>query len=503
MPGLEKVEASHVLPPMPGALVMQLSNIIGLHKPRDLLLVKRCMVKGTLRMNLGSAAVAICYSMLCDGAFAIRDNSFWTKEQELQVLECVAAIVNSSSFHDRRIKKDLCTTTLQLFSYTDVPIHKLIMDKLKQLEYELLSMSTIEQLPSNNFYCRSIIDIFSNIKQSSQYDLLHLFSLTGKTTEESKKLSDMGKIMFQWAANEALKARDDSSTLCTAANILMITEMGTRCLSEFMNHEAIPSIMNEILEAYSSSAQAVKASIPNESIAPDLSLCQRLSDRGYGRNAARRAVVMTNNKGYSEALTWAIAHFQDDDFESPIYSLQSDGSVHANRQLIDMTGELLRLVNDKGHSPKANVKPKQHKVHPKKQFVSKIETIKKPSISRATKETSTIKKPSFVSKIPSPSASAKKSPGDAQSSRLQHSPPPPPPTSKTNSEDSIEGSLGSRSSIKKQVQRGRAKLGTKQLTTEERKKLALEGRKLLEAARAKRKKVVGPPSSITTNNTKS
>ena len=70
-------------------------------------------------------------------------------------------------------------------------------------------------------------------------------------------------------------------------------------------------------------------------------------------------------------------------------------------------------------------------------------------------------------------------------------------------EDSIEGSLGSRSSIKKQVQRGRAKLGTKQLTTEERKKLALEGRKLLEAARAKRKKVVGPPSSITTNNTKS
>ena len=152
------------------------------------------------------------------------------------------------------------------------------------------------------------------------------------------------------------------------------------------------------------------------------------------------------------------------------------------------------------YSRVGSVKPKHQKVYPKKQFVSKIETIKKPSISRATKETSMIKKPSLVSKIPSPSTSMMKSKGEAPSSRLQHSPPPP---SKANSKDSIDGSLGSRSSIKKQVQRERTKLGTKQLTTEERKKLALEGRKLLEAARAKRKKIVGPPSSITTNNTKS
>ena len=213
---LEKVEASHVLPPMPGALVMQLSNIIGLYKPHDLLLVKRCMIKGALRMNLGSAAAAICYSMLCDGAFAIRDNLSWTKEQELQVLECVAAIVNSSFFHDSQIKKDLCITALQLFSYTDVQVYKMIMDKLKQLEYELLSMGAVEQVPSNNFYCRSIIAIFSNIKQSSRDDLLHKFSLTGKTTEESEKLSDIGRLMLQWAVNEALTSRDTSTSLCTS-----------------------------------------------------------------------------------------------------------------------------------------------------------------------------------------------------------------------------------------------------------------------------------------------
>ena len=277
----------------------------------------------------------------------------------------------------------------------------------------------------------------------------------------------------------------------------MMTDMGTRCLSELKDHEAISTIMNNILEDYSTSAKAAKASIPNESITPDSSLCQRLSDHGYGRNAARRAVIMTNNKGYSEALTWAIAHFQDDNFDSPIYSLQSDGVIHANRQLIDMTGELLLLVKDNGNSPKASVKPKHKKVLPNKQFVSKTPS---PSTSRVIKEGSTIKKPSFVSKIHSPSTSMMKSKGEeVPANTLQHSPPPP---SKTNSEESIEGSLGSRSSIKKQVQRGRVKLGTKQLTSEERKKLALEGRKLLEAARAKRKKVVGPPSSITTNNNK-
>lgn len=64
---------------------------------------------------------------------------------------------------------------------------------------------------------------------------------------------------------------------------------------------------------------------------------------------------------------------------------------------------------------------------------------------------------------------------------------------------SVQGSLSSRASINKQVHHGKSKLGTLKLTLEERKKLAMEGKRLLNAARAKSKKVISPPTTITTS----
>ena len=64
---------------------------------------------------------------------------------------------------------------------------------------------------------------------------------------------------------------------------------------------------------------------------------------------------------------------------------------------------------------------------------------------------------------------------------------------------SVEGSLSSRASVKKQIQRGKAKLGTQKISLDERKRLALEGKRLLAAARAKNKKVIAPPATIITS----
>jgi hypothetical protein len=71
------------------------------------------------------------------------------------------------------------------------------------------------------------------------------------------------------------------------------------------------------------------------------------------------------------------------------------------------------------------------------------------------------------------------------------------PPNSADSMSSIDGSLGSRASIHRQVSRGKV-LGTQKLSAEERRRLALEGRRLLEAARKKNKGVLAPPASIVT-----
>ncbi len=93
-------------------------------------------------MNLGPAAVAICYSMLYDAAVSRRENipdSRRTSHQELQVLNCVIAVAKAQSFFDLSIKGDLLTLTLQLIPIADSPLACVLIGTFKELEYDLLA----------------------------------------------------------------------------------------------------------------------------------------------------------------------------------------------------------------------------------------------------------------------------------------------------------------------------------------------------------------------------
>jgi hypothetical protein len=266
-------ESSHVLPPMPGALVIQLSNIIGLYAPHDILLVKRFMVNGALRMNLGPAAVAICYSMLCDAAVSKRKNnadSLWDSHHLLQVLNCVVAIAKSQSFLDLPIKRDLCTLTLQLFSIPDSHLYRGVLVLFKELEYELLALelnslnddttklcgrtndflvfkaaglvargardlvdnsnkSSDIPMKRNNFYDRSMNRLFRDIKISLQADLLKSFMCVGDQAVDNDVglVESMSEAIFQWVVSEAFLARNSSIPLSLpAANMIMMSELG-------------------------------------------------------------------------------------------------------------------------------------------------------------------------------------------------------------------------------------------------------------------------------------
>ena len=115
-------------------------------------------------------------------------------------------------------------------------------------------------------------------------------------------------------------------------------------------------------------------------------------------------------------------------------------------------------------------------------------------------------KKAFVSKLPSPSSSSTRprvrvpplSQSSAETPKSNVGQALPPNSADSISSGSLGNSLGSRASLKKQIQRGKVKLGTQKLSLDERKKLAVEGKRLLDAARAKQKSVIAPPTTVTT-----
>ena len=458
--------------------------------------------------------MAICYSILCDEAYSRRGNAMsWSYHQGMQVLDCVAAVVGDNrSFHVSHLKKELCCIALQFFSFAGSPLYQ----KFKDVEYEQLRLECTNSriAKGNNLYDRSMNSVFDEVNQSSQDDLLHMFSLTAKhnsTSQESLSVA-ISKVIFQWVTNEAVKAKETKSSVQTsAAIILMMVELGSSCLAEFQEDDAAKSlVINHALDGFATCCrQRVFNASPDHSIQVDTSLVQRLNDRGYSWNAARRAVMMTNNRGYSEALSWAVSHFQDADFDSPIYFLHSDTSVYLDQKLIETTDKLLQQVkeNFKETSNRASMKKEATRKPSNATSLTKISKIPSPSQSSSRKSplSSTYLKKPFVSKLPIPSTRVSPTSLKVRDERSAELAPIETPTSiaeqsqPLHSGDSIDGSLGSRASIKKQIQQGKAKLGTQKLSLEERKKLAIEGKRLLDAARAKSKKVIAPPTTITTS----
>jgi len=574
--GISEEECINELPPMPGALVMQLAHIIGLYTPSDILLVKRYMISGALTMNLVPAAVAICFSMICDIAVTMQGISADFICSQSLVLDCVVAIAKAESFADVTIKRELCTLTLMLFSSTSSSLYYQLLDKFKDLEYVLLaskinfinddatqldesaydllvfkaaglvakgardlldkSSGSMLKTPisnyggiGNSFYDHSMNRIFHEINALSHVDVLQLFH---SINERANNLAHVSiKAIFQWIVFEAFKARNSSFLLSLpTTNIFMMTEFGLSCLLEFQGHGLVMKSTKEDFKAAQSRLPITQIGSPESVAKLDESIIRRLSDRGYGRNAARRAVMMTGNQGYSAALSWAVSHFSDDDFDSPIYFLHSD-EPHIDQHLVDMTDKLLQAVQNheransqtgglhsfRNDTTKKSTSTKRPNSSSRKHMATKLSCLPSPLTSPLkedrlsprgnTGQTNDIlPKTTTVLKPPIPSTSQLSPPQEAvknnpSMTNVEETPIVTAvlPTESPESISSVgEGSLNSHVEVANRIQVARNE--TQKLDPEERKRLALEGKRLLLAARAQRQNVLAPPSSIVTTS---
>ena len=465
--GNPDIDSSLVLPPMPGAFVMQLASIIEIGTTFYTLMVKKIMLLGSLRKSLVHAAIAICYSMLADAAFA----DDYTDRHQSELLSCVDAILSHQTFTNAYIKKDLCVQTLNLLSMTSAA-STTVLESFCNLEYNslwsrgqtrgadkhanspgLVYHRAVERITKQvrsdmeSSVARNTVNAFTDRRDanSPSDDLFPLLSCLREGVSPSKgNLEAICQAVLDWVTTESLP---DGDTIPPKHLILEMVEFAACCLNELDGDTALGIIDCAVKAFDTAGLQQECSSSENKQIKPDPSIVERLNGRGYGLNASRRAAIMTNNKGYSEALSWAVSHFQDNDFDSPIYFLHRETAA----QQIDTRFALnvmMRLVAIQNHFCRP--------------ATSKLPATE--AVSNSYVENSSAPK---NENKPAVRSSAKIDAVGVQNRLIEQK------LAKVGSpaNTSHDGSIASLSSIKKQVTRGKVVLGTQKLSLDERKKL--------------------------------
>ena len=351
-------DSSLVLPPMPGGLLMQFANILGLNSPFNTLLVKKTMLMGALRMKLVHAATAVCYSMLADAAFA----GDYADSHKSELVECIDAVLLDQTLNTSSIKKGLCIESFKIIPITSPLSFNTILETFYNLEYESIMIeeevapegangaahdsnflelvakqardltATNEQTKTS--FARKGSNVFSNgnlssilleIKEKTTTDLLPMLSSFHKgATSKASNLEVISRTVLSWVISEATtNQQSEVGTSLSRYNIIAMIDLAFCCLRE-LDVDISCAIVDHFVEAFESTLR--QESSATQIILPDQAIVQRLNGRGYGWNASRRAAIMTNNQGYSEALSWAVSHFQDDNFDSPLFFLQDEGT---------------------------------------------------------------------------------------------------------------------------------------------------------------------------------
>ena len=143
---------------------------------------------------------------------------------------------------------------------------------------------------------------------------------------------------------------------------------------------------------------------------PNSELVRRLIDRGYSENAARRAVMMTGNSGYNDALGWAVMHTMDPDFNQPIAILKSNNKMYIDEEAIHLLQKSLVQISRVLEDPSNRAK-----------LIKYIESQHGDLVTSSHGNTQAKRVNTFGMKV-SPSGN----PEEKVKPQAKHAPPPPP-----------------------------------------------------------------------------
>jgi hypothetical protein len=330
-------------PVLPGQAILQLANILGM-QPVEILTIKVKMAHLCAQNALYGAASALCRSLLVE-------KPILSPSQNSHLLNVVVGLILEHEYTDLETKRELCMLIfalkyVELSMDTSAKLMSIVTSSTRMDFEHLSSYRVVNPMPSLHRLCRDTSEEYA-------VDLVDLFTSLHTQAEtlavDDELLNTVGRYAAFWCIAQCTRPRLGDplpfDTICITFNFLL-----SNFIFLHINNKALMSTCFEEMRTIFSDqrASAMNLNLPNlavEWLKPADSVVQRLTNRGYSLNGALRATSMTQNRGYNDALQWAVTHSLDKGFDDPILLVRKREQVYILKEgLVIMDRGLSELL---------------------------------------------------------------------------------------------------------------------------------------------------------------
>eukprot|EP00980_Cylindrotheca_fusiformis_P028121 scaffold22581_cov123-Cylindrotheca_fusiformis.AAC.18 len=341
------------LPILPAGAIFQLATILGLEDEVGATVVKCCVIHRARNEGIQGAAAAICRSFVQD----VDNAAFGTGPIAFAKIGAIASVVEDESYSDNATKVELCHAALNIFKGTVDRVDSRGFLAISNASSRLDAVnSCFDPLQQNVLLSRSFARLHHFVAYEYKADMRQLFSdlqsQVSKGTIHVAIMAALGRFMLYWCISDSMnfKPRIDQILRIQGRKTLVL---GCSLILHIPSKSTSIGCVHELQKLIANQAEGMlKEKLfgrHNEIAMPDALIVKRLTERGYSVNAASRAACITENQSYNEALSWAVAHMFDKNFNLPTLILRpqrceliDEGAVQNLRQTLNATNQILK-----------------------------------------------------------------------------------------------------------------------------------------------------------------
>jgi len=340
------------LPDLPGGGIFHLATILGLESKTLALVVKCRVIHYALQIGFHGAAASIARTLIRDRGFGPNSDL----SMGSTILGAIAEVVSNKNYLDQMTKKELCQTVLYRFktklSTTNSVAFSTILQVFSNLERIISRFNQdIDCFPSGRKDCllsRPVARLYNHTFREYNTVIHCLFTdLANQTSQglvNGSLMDALSRFVMYWCIHDSKspksvvylrdKADFHDNLVSGCALILQIPSnfTGKNCVDELQKIALDQAINIDDKESFDT---------VNTFDVPDLNVVKKLTERGFGDNEARRAVIMTGNSGYNDALGWAALHTMDPDINGPLFVLKPSNKKYVDQGSVRLLQKIL------------------------------------------------------------------------------------------------------------------------------------------------------------------
>jgi hypothetical protein len=300
------------IPKLPGIAIYHLAELLGLVDSQSVPLVKSFVIEKCVELGHFGAAAAVCKTLILD----MHDEALSLTSL---IVHATGSVVKQSAFADRDTKIELCLEMLTRLPAVDSNLEKTNGSTLAGIDaivFHLSNLLVISSTTIGPFNALSMIHPAALRNIESQLQTLSKSFISGDS--DTSLLGEIARSTLNAFVAVVLSPVATLSTY-QRDGLLTVLDLGLAILCQSSDLESSRQCLDSIEAVLQSSSESIiddKSTVNMKNVDEDV--LKKLKAIGYSEMGARRAVAMSGNRGFDEALRWAISNSAEPGFDDTI-----------------------------------------------------------------------------------------------------------------------------------------------------------------------------------------